>query len=275
MKTSILVATYNWPDAFRLCLKSILSQRVLPDEIVIADDGSTAETSDVIRDITISSPVPVIHVWQEDDGFRLAQIRNKAIARCSGDYIIQIDGDLILHRDFVGDHIRFARRASFVSGSRVNLDQQLSSRLLGERSTTVSVFSKGTKNFLNGLHLPFLSAVYENHKKDDVFRLRGCNMAFWKEDLIAVNGYNEAMTGWGREDSELAVRLCNTGIEKRLIKFSAIVFHLYHHERSRESLNVNDSILQESICEKKSRCNQGLDAYLGTSGKRISDEFSV
>ena len=125
ISVSIIIPTYNWPEALNLCLQSVLVQSILPGEIIIADDGSKQETSDLINNIKRKSPIPIIHVWQEDNGFRLAQIRNKAIAKSCKDYIIQIDGDVILHKDFIKDHIRFARKGSFVSGSRVLINEKL------------------------------------------------------------------------------------------------------------------------------------------------------
>ena len=94
-KSSLIISTYNWPEALRLCLLSVLGQSVLPDEVIIADDGSTGQTADVVEAMRPLFPVKLIHVWQEDNGFQLSKIRNKAIAMSSCDYIIQVDGDLI------------------------------------------------------------------------------------------------------------------------------------------------------------------------------------
>ena len=80
MTVSLIISTYNWPRALYLCLDSVMQQSVLPDEILIADDGSGMETRDVVRHFERISPVPVRHIWHEDRGFRVAAIRNKAIA---------------------------------------------------------------------------------------------------------------------------------------------------------------------------------------------------
>ena len=58
-------------------------------------------------------------------------------------------------------------------------------------------------------------------------------MAFWKEDLLKVNGYNEAITGWGSEDHELVCRLINNGVRKRTIKFAELcsIFIMSYMER--------------------------------------------
>lgn len=261
ISVSIIIPTYNWPEALNLCLQSVLEQTALPDEIIIADDGSKPDTADLINMISEQSSIPIIHVWQEDEGFRLAQIRNKAIAKSSKEYIIQIDGDVILHKDFIKDHIQFAREGSFVSGSRLIIDEELAKHLLKSKRYKISIFTKGVHHVLNGIHLPWLSFLQENYRQNDVLYVRGCNMAFWKKDLIQVNGYNEDMTGWGREDNELAVRLINIGIKKRIIKFAGIVFHIYHVVRPRTNLNKNDEILEQAIEEKRTWSSKGISQY--------------
>ncbi len=261
MTTSLIIATYNWPEALELTLLSALNQSLLPDEIIVADDGSTDETRKLIESFQSKAQVPIVHVWHEDEGFRLAKIRNRAIAVSKGEYIIQVDGDIILHPDFVKDHVSFAKRGSYVSGSRVNMNADLSKKLRDAHSVKVSVFMKGTSNFLNGLHLPFLSPLQENYRKNDLFYVRGCNMAFWRDDLVKVNGYNEDLQGWGREDNEISCRLENIGNVRRIAKFRAIAFHQYHDECSRKSLSKNNDILYKTINEKSQWCENGLNQY--------------
>ena len=229
ISTSLIISTYNRSDALELCVKSVLRQSLLPDEIIIADDGSKEDTGELIHQLAASSEVPIIHVWHEDLGFRLASIRNKAIAKASKEYIIQIDGDIVLHKDFVKDHVRFAKRGSFVTGSRVLIREDLTKKMLAEKKLYHFHFTtKVLKNTINGVHLPWLSPLLQHYRQWDVSYSRGCNMAFWKEDLLKVNGYNEAITGWGSEDHELVCRLINNGVRKRTISLRELVFHLHH-----------------------------------------------
>lgn len=262
MKSSLIIATYNWPQALNLCLKSVMNQTVMPNEIVIADDGSKEDTKQLIDGYRAKINVPIIHVWQEDMGFRLSKIRNKSFAIASGEYLIQVDGDLVLHKKFVENHLKFAREGSFVVGSRVIMSEQLTKRLQEKESIKVTVWSKGITNFLNGLYLPFLSKYQEHYKKGNLYYGRGCNMAFWKKNIIKVNGYNEKITGWGLEDTELSCRLQNSGVERRTIKNAAIVFHQFHPECPRNRVDTNDSILQETIAHKLKYCELGVAQYL-------------
>ncbi|HEK20318.1 glycosyltransferase family 2 protein [Mucilaginibacter sp.] len=262
LDVSLIISTYNWPQALRLCLMSVKALKKLPDEVIIADDGSTDDTRLLIEEFAKNFPVPLIHVWQPDEGFQLARIRNKGIAAASGRYIIQVDGDLILHPYFVADHIRFRQPDTFVTGSRVIIDKPTSERLIGDRRININLLSSGIKNRSNGLRSKLLSNyLAERYRQNDPYFMRGCNMAFWRSDLVKVNGYNEAFTGWGREDNEIAIRLINTGLKKRVIKFAAVVFHLYHPQKSRSDLDRNDDILQETITQNKKSCELGLNQY--------------
>ncbi|WP_019942859.1 glycosyltransferase family 2 protein [Dyadobacter beijingensis] len=262
-KSSLIISTYNWPEALRLCLLSVRQQSVLPDEIIIADDGSTRHTADVIDDLRPLFPIRLIHVWQEDDGFQLSKIRNKAIATSSGDYIIQIDGDLVLHRHFVRDHLSMRRRGTFVAGSRVLMNRELSDKLLYLQKSRINPFQSGLGNFCNRFSIPWLSRyMADRYKPNDIYALRGCNMAFWRDDLVRVNGYNEVFHAWGREDNEIAVRLLNSGVRKRAIKFGGAVFHIFHREVDRGGCRENDLYLSDALLHKTVYCHLGIRQYL-------------
>ncbi|MCI5133362.1 MAG: glycosyltransferase, partial [Candidatus Electrothrix sp. EH2] len=126
MKVSLIITTYNWKEALELSLLSGLQQKLKPIEIIVADDGSRPDTGEMIAKIAAQAPFPLIHSWQENKGFRLSASRNKALAKTSGDYIVLIDGDIIMEKHFIADHIHFARTGCFVQGTRVLLKEELS-----------------------------------------------------------------------------------------------------------------------------------------------------
>ncbi len=266
--SSLIISTYNWPEALELSLNSILLQKKLPGEIVIADDGSGSSTKEVIDRFRIKSPVPVKHIWHEDQGFRLAAIRNKAIAAASGDYIIQIDGDIILHTYFIADHLRFAKKQSFVRASRIYLDDNLSRKMLKQKKSEVSITNKSVTNKTSGIRAPCLWPLFETDYKNkglERYEIHGCNMAFWREDAIAVNGYNEDFTGWGAEDKEFVVRMLNSGFKKRFLKLGGIAFHLFHPVNPKPRLEHNENLLKVSIRLQHTFCINGINKYLITS----------
>ena len=258
-KVSLIISTYNWPKALSLCLQSVMRQSRMPDEIIVADDGSRDDTRRVVEHFAAISPVPLRHVWHEDDGFRLTVIRNKAMAVAEGDYLIQIDGDLLLHRDFVKEHVARAKRGFYLVGSRVILSETLSHGIL-ERGVFGKLFfwSRGLRNRLNSLHFRLLSSLLKTKR----VLARGCNMSFWRDDIVAVNGYNEQMKGWGSEDAEMAIRLHNRGLQARPLKFAGIAYHLYHPEAKRDSASQNFAIQQQTEREHSVRCELGISQYL-------------
>ena len=257
MTCSLIITTYNWKEALELVFLSALSQTQLPDEIIIADDGSRVDTKELIEKFRSNSKIPIIHSWQEDEGFRAARSRNLAVAKAKGEYIVLIDGDMILHHEFIKDHLSFAQRGSFVQGGRVLLGEELSSRLLQEKNIEISLFEKDMKNRKNALHSNFLSQIFSKDSKS-LKGIKTCNMAFFKSDFELVNGFNNLFVGWGREDSEFIVRVMNAGIKRRNLKFHAIAYHVWHNENSRQSLPENDKLLEKSIELKLTSCEDGV-----------------
>ncbi len=258
-KITLIISTYNFETALELCLKSVLRQTVSPDEIVIADDGSRSETAAVVDAFRRQTTIPVIHVWQEDAGFRLAKIRNKAIAASTGDYIIQIDGDVILSRHLIRDHIFCSQRGYFISGSRTMVSQAKTEELFESGRVDISVWSSGVGHRLNGVRWSLLTPLMSGSKRDKIL---GCNMSFWRDDIVRVNGYNEDIVGWGGEDYELSYRFKNYGLSKRTMKFLGIVHHLYHRENARDNAKMNQLIEERSKNSDAVRCVNGVDKYL-------------
>lgn len=262
MKTTLLITTYNWPEALDITLRSIDNQTIKPTEIIIADDGSSKETQNLIEKWQTKSKTPIIHSWQEDIGFRAAASRNKAIAKSSGEYIIMIDGDLVLHPNFIENHLKHCKTNQFTIGPRVLLKENYSKSLLVEKNIDFSIKSKQIlANRKNTINSSLLSKMFSHITKSDK-QVRSCNMACFKNDLITVNGFNEDFIGWGREDTELVVRLLNKNIKRKNIKFNANTLHVFHKENNKKMLSTNDAILEKTRIEKLTRCKNGLDKYL-------------
>lgn len=263
MKTSLIITTYKRPDALELVLKSVLEQKVLPDEILVADDGSGEATRLVVKGLVGTCPIPLIHCWQQDKGFRLARVRNLAIAKSTGDYLIMVDGDMLLNKYFVHDHIEFSKAGFFVQGSRVLLSENKTADII-RQPRKLGFFSGGISNRLNTVRSAVGRYLLSGKKKSHI-GVRGCNMAFWKEDAEKVNGFNEEFVGWGREDSEFVVRLFNNGIFRRNLKFGAVAFHLFHGTDNQDStagfLEENETLLIKTIERKLRRCYFGLDRH--------------
>jgi len=258
MRASLVIATYNWTEALALTLESAARQTVAPSEVLVADDGSRPDTGELIERLRAGYPVPLIHVRQEDRGFRLARIRNLAVARASGDYLIQIDGDLLLHRRFVADQTGAARRGHFVRCSRAFLSPAQTAAVLAG-GPAPAWWAGGLGKRWAALRLPLLSRLLLDRELD---RLDGHYLSYWREDALRVNGYEERFEGWGREDDELAARLMNAGLRKRRLRFAAVNRHLYHQATPRPGLEGNERILLETLRDRRVRAEVGLDQHL-------------
>lgn len=260
-QATLIISTYNRPPVLALCLESILRQSILPNEVIIGDDGSKEETRAVIEKYQDQFPVPLIHIWQEDKGFRVAKARNKCIATAKYEYIIQIDGDLILHPDFIKDHLLFAKQGYYIKGGRVNISLKLTEKLCSSLTYfKPDFFTRGISRRANSIRCIPLARFLANKRKTRPGL--GCNMSYWKEDAIAINGYDEFFIGWGGEDYDFAMRLKHLGKHKLSLKFAAIGFHLWHNDLHMANKDKNFNYYYDKVEAKAIRCEQGIEQYL-------------
>ncbi len=259
MNISVIVPTYNRPGALKKVLDGLVNQTCLPHEIIIADDGSTPETAHMLASYLNRSDVTVHHVWQEDKGFRAARIRNKAILKSTGEYLLLLDGDCIPERHFVGDHLALAEAGCFFQGKRVLVNQKIVDRFdyraMGSFFKRMAyVITAGVSNGHHVLRIPF----FPSYKVEKLSGVRSCNMGIFKKDVTAVNGFNHDFIGWGREDSEFVTRLFRYGLKRKENPFKAICYHLWHGENSRNNLEKNDRILENAAASAAFFCESGL-----------------
>jgi len=259
----LLVTTYERPDALARVLESVAAQSRLPDELIIADDGSGSATAEVIRDFAATASFPVHHVWQPHDGFRAGRARNRAIARARCEYLVLVDGDMVLDPRFVADHVALARRGWFSQGVRIRLDARATQRLLAPGSALPGLGSAGLGVLRRtyALRSPALARRLRL-AANRVIALKACNQGFWRDDLVAVNGFDETMTGWGAEDKELCARLSNAGTRRQTLLFAALAWHLEHPPADRLAADANAARWKETVRTGRTRCAVGLDAHL-------------
>jgi glycosyltransferase involved in cell wall biosynthesis len=260
MKVSLIITTYNRPDALEVVLFNAIRQSFMDFEIVIADDGSSDNTRRVIENYQQKSYIDIIHSFQKDMGFRAAMARNRAVAKSQGDYLIFIDGDIVIHKDFIADHLQVAEKETFIQGGRVFLDKTLTEEFIRNGEVNINPLHTGVENRKNLIRSKFLSNIFSKYDKS-LRGIKSCNFALFKDDFLEVNGFDNRFVGWGREDSELANRLLNRGIKRKNLKFLATAYHLYHEESSRESLPENNKILEESINKKLVWCKDGVNRF--------------
>jgi len=269
VKLTVIVTTYNRPDALAAVLDGCLAQTDRNFELIVADDGSTRETADVVHGFTSRASFALRHVWQEDLGFRAATIRNRALAATDAQYIVFTDSDCVPAHTFVAQHRRLAEAGWFLSGNRVLLSETFTRKVL-ERHIPIQDWSwadwvgargRGEVNRI----IPLVRLPDGGYRKRHPQRWEGvktCNLSAWRSDLVRVNGLDESYSGWGLEDSDLVIRLLHAGVKHKSVRFAAPVFHLWHKENDRSRLPENQRRLNEVLHSKHIRAREGLDRYL-------------
>ena len=259
MRISVIVTTYNRPDALEAVLAGLADQREPPAEVIVADDGSGPETARRVAAAARRAAFALHHVWQPDEGFRAAAARNAAVRRSRGDYFVFLDGDCIPARRFVADHRRLAEAGCFFQGSRVLVSRRRTPGFDARRTRRpLALLADLAAGHLgNPQHLLRLPA-WPAGRSRRLAGIRSCNFGVARDDLYAVNGFDEAYVGWGREDSDLAVRLMRYGLRCKRHPFMAVCFHLWHPENDRGRLAANDERLRRRMAAGGRVCAEGL-----------------
>jgi glycosyltransferase involved in cell wall biosynthesis len=261
---SIVVSTYERPDALDAVLRALSRQSDRNFEVVVADDGSGVSTADVIA--AWKGRLPLAHVRHEHAGFRAAEIRNRAIVASGGAYCIFLDGDCIPRADFIARHRALAEPGWFVAGNRILLSEELtrdvlSQKLEPEQWTLASLVGRrGINRVAPALHLP-LGPL----RKSAPSRWEGartCNLAAARADLDRVDGFDASYNGWGLEDSDLAIRLIHAGVKRKDGRFATGVFHLWHRENDRAGLSGNQARLDDVMRSDRVRALRGLSTLV-------------
>ena len=273
---SVIVATYNREDALSTVLRSLACQSDRDFEVLVADDGSSVATARVVSDWATRMPVRVRHVWHPDQGFRLAEIRNRAIRASAGAYCVFLDGDCITRSDFVAAHRRLAEPGWFVTGNRILLSRELTERILRaglepEQWRLAEWLGERARRQVNRF-APLLDLPLGGLRRLQARRWRGArgsNMAFWRSDLDKVDGFDAAYSGWGREDSDIFVRMIRAGVLRKDGRFATGVLHLWHAEADRARLAENERMLADVTDGTRVRAKQGLSRVIEETSASI------
>lgn len=264
---SVIVTTYNREDALAAVLRSLERQSDRDFEVLVADDGSGPATAATVEAWKAKVGHRVEHVWHEDKGFRAGEIRNRAVLAARGDYIVFLDGDCLARPDFIAQHRKLAEPRAFVTGNRILLSPDLTSRVLREDLAPetwsfgrfIAERLRGGVNRLSALLKLPLGPLRQIRAKEWK-GARSCNLAIWRRDLDTVDGFDADYAGWGKEDSDLIVRLINAGIVRKDGNFATGVIHLWHKEADRSALPENERKLAELLKGRDIRAKRGMSA---------------
>jgi glycosyltransferase involved in cell wall biosynthesis len=272
VKVSTIVPTYNRPGALRLCLKSLAGQSMAPSEVLIADDGSSSETRDVVQEMqrSLHDVFPIKHVWQEDIGFRKPRILNETVRQATGDYLVFIDGDCMAHRRFIRAHVEHSDPAAILGGKRVEIGRKLTEQLLKEDTVLNSFNPRLILDSLAGnsrkveeaiqIKNPLLRRLMHRDQITDD-GIWGCNFSLYKDLFMEINGCDEDFLDGSLEDNDLGIRVLNRDKQVRSVRGLAIVLHLWHPSSwsfEGEKYRYNNQIIQRRIERKETFCKNGI-----------------
>ena len=260
MKISVIISTYNNPKWLEKVLWGYEKQDYKNFEVVIADDGSGPETSEVIRKAQESGILEIIHVWHEDQGYQKCQILNKSITASTTDYLLFTDGDCVPRKDFVSSHVDAAEKGYFLSGGAIRMPMDLSIAVSKDDIYSGKAFELDwlIENGLEKKPLKNLKLT-QNEKLARFMNFitpanaswNGGNASGWKTDLVAINGFDERME-YGGQDRELGERLENYGLKSKQLRYSAVCLHLEHSRgyKRQDSIDKNKAIRKTTRDEK-------------------------
>jgi len=274
---SIIVTTYNREDALEAVLRSLWRQHGGDFEVIVADDGSGEATARLVDVWKAKLGCRLEHVWHADRGFLAAEIRNRAILAARGSYCVFLDGDCVVRPDFVGSHRRLAEPGWFVTGNRVLRSPGLTADVLREKLTPESWalgrwFAERRRGGVNRLAaLLRLPLGPLRRLRQRVWQgARSCNLAIWRVDLDRVDGFDADYCGWGKEDSDIIVRLLHAGVRRKDGAFATGVLHLWHREADRSQLSENERKLAGAAADNRIRARQGLSTLQGAPSAAIA-----
>ena len=274
MKTSVIVATYNRPLYLRLCLLSLAASSVRPDEVLVADDGSTFETVDTIREMqtSLNEAFPILHVRQERKGIRKQIVVNEAVRQSSGYYLFFTDGDCIVHRHCLREHLQRSDPRAILAGQRVQLGKQLTEKLLNNGTVVntltlemlVDFLARRSHHFQEAFVIrnPLLRRLLRKDLIKPTTSVIGCNCSLPKKLFLDINGFDEDYQGFGDEDADLGIRVINLGGFIRSVRNLANVYHLAHPgtwHMGTEQFKHNAMIKQRRIDNKEAFCKNGIE----------------
>lgn len=248
LKISVIITTHNWSNALKCVLEALIAQKTThPFEIIVADNGSGIETAKVVRALKNRVIIPILHIWHTNESGSLAAIRNKAILAAEGDYLIFLNGDSIPRLNFITRHLALAKEKTFIVGNRVLLN----------RAFTVAVLAEMLPLHRWSIWQWFIACLKGHCNRV----MRGSHFGVWKQDLLNINGWEENLTGWENEDSDLIVRLLRSGVQRKNARFYISVIRLWHPENNKIQESYNWAQLKVRKTDKEINAEKGLSQY--------------
>ena len=271
LKCSIIISVYKDTDSLDLILESLINQTIIPNEVIISEDGNSKEMVEYVKVAKDKyKKLDIVHLYQEDIGWRKNIALNRAIVASKYEYLIFIDGDCVPFDDFIENHIMQASKKIVLAGKRVELGDQITKEIRSKKLTVskltnnywlyaIKLIKDKTRHLEDILHISYKSFLAPFIKKE-VNYIIGCNWSAFKEDILSINGFDEtyALPSVG-EDVDLGWRFRGLVIELKSCRYNANIVHLYHKKRFDSSQGIiNNAILKKNFDANKFVCDNGI-----------------
>jgi GT2 family glycosyltransferase len=276
-QVAIVLSTYQRPGHLYRSLVSLCQQRDVDGEfeVVVADDGSTDSTADMVRHFARKASFPLDFTTHHHRGYWLARSRNEGAAATTGPYLIFTDGDCVFPPDFVFLHLALRKHGVAYSGDRVKFDRRTTERvqlediISGDYESWIPARER-RRLYVRSLKDRFYEAIH-HHKKP---KLIGCHIAVWRSDFERVNGFDERFVGWGCEDDDFAQRLRMSGIRIRSVLGRIRIYHMWHppHPTHTRTWRHGCNVAYFERPDKPIRCVRGLVSEQSELSLVFSDE---
>lgn len=265
-QASLIISFYNKIDYLKLIFAGLENQSIKDFEIIIADDGSNQNVLNELNKIILKSELNIKHIWHEDLGFRKNKILNRAVVLSESDFLIFIDGDCIPHKEFIKEHINSKTKGICFTGRRVNLSEKITSILTPDLIKNDWLGKNFYKLILDGIFGKSIDVEKGFYFRNKLLRsffnkkkrgIVGCNFSLCKEDLLAINGFDERYEAPSiGEDSDVQFRLELNGVKIKSLNNIAVQYHLYHKLQPR--LQINLDLFEKVKSEKTAYTKYGI-----------------
>lgn len=263
-KASVIIAVYKDTEALSAILQALERQTEKDFEIIVTEDCESEEMAGFLAEYR--QRPNFYHLTQPDDGWRKTRAENRAIVSARADYLMFLDGDCIPDRNFVAYHLASAEPGKFLTGRRVYLGPVFSKllrrwpwlvRIIENRWVFLALLIPMHLDKVRSYEVGLSSRFMQWLRGTKPVGIIGCNFSCYKKDMLAINGYNEDMTGVGAEDSDLQWRFEGLGMATKSVKFLIPVYHLYH-EHKRHNYDYNVSVMNASRKLNAYVCKNGI-----------------
>ncbi|USD65152.1 glycosyltransferase [Vibrio sp. SCSIO 43136] len=261
IKASLIITHYKRVDFLEQVMKSIAKQSTQDFEVIIAEDADDQETVEFVKRWQQKLPMPLKHASQPDNGFQRAKCINNGVKLASGELLVFIDGDCVLHPQYMHEYISAHRENICLYGRRVNLSEGLTQEVINQDKplSLINILLSRSSRKEDGIYFP--TSVIKRPRRG----ITGHSIGISRAVLEKVNGFDEDFTSYGAEETDLENRLEKLGgIEFVSLRMRALQYHLWHPTRSNpQRIEVKDGMTTDELAAHKATspyyyCKNGL-----------------